>query len=301
VTRVVVLGGTGFVGRHLWDHFAATPGIRPVFIAHRRRPDWAGPVFVDCPLDDVAALRGHFAAADAVVTLLRPDGSGDRLRDMQRIIGILAKIPPRRVIHASSIAVHEGSGASVVTEDTPPEPATDYAREHVAIEESLAAVEDSIVLRLGAVFGDGGVNLVKFAEEARTGSLARLAARRCGYGERRMHLVSVETVVAGIAHLAVAAPDGPGLLLVTDDDDPRNAFGFVQDTLLEAFGRPRLAALPSLPPAVLEAVLLRVGRAGGPVRRRYATLFPEALSAVRVDFGNALSRYARLLAGSSGR
>jgi nucleoside-diphosphate-sugar epimerase len=301
VTRVVVLGGTGFVGRHLSDRFAATAGIQPLFIAHRRRPDWAGPAFVDCPLEDVAALRDHLTGADVVVNLLRPDGSGDRLRDIQRIITILGQHPPSRVIHASSITVHEGVAAPVVTEDTAPAPTSDYAREHVAIERSLASVEGRIVLRLGAVFGAGGVNLVKFAEEARTGSLARLALRRCGYGERRMHLVSVETVVAAIAHLAVAAPDAPGVLLLTDDEDQRNTFGFVQDTLLEAFGRPRLAALPNLPPAVLEAVLRRMGRRDGAVRQRYVTRFPDVLSDVRVDFGAALSRYAHLLAGSSGR
>jgi nucleoside-diphosphate-sugar epimerase len=299
--RVVVLGGTGFVGRHLSDRFAAMSGIQPLFIAHRRRPNWAGPAFIDCGLDDITALRGHLAGADTVINLLRPDGSGDRYREVQRIIGFLPQTPPCRVIHASSITVHEGVAALVVTEDTAPEPTSDYAREHVAIERSLASVEGSIILRLGAVFGAGGENLVKFAEEARTGSLARLALRRCGYGERRMHLVSVETVVAGIAHLAVAAPDAPGLLLLTDDDDERNAFGFVQDTLLEAFGRPRLAALPNLPPAVLEAALRRMGRGDGAVRQRYVTRFPDIFNDVRVDFGAALSRYAYRLAGSSGR
>src|SRR5690606_21486101 len=112
------------------------------------------------------------------------------------------------------------------------------------------------VLRLGAVFGAGGRNVVGFAKEMRHAPGWKLALRRALYGDRRMHLVSVETVADALVRAALApAPLGSQVVLVTEDAAPDNNFAYVQDCLAEAFGRAALKSVPVLPRICLRLAL----------------------------------------------
>lgn len=303
--KVVVLGGSGFVGRRLaWD-LAACVVDPPVYVVHRTRPGWldVAPVEVRMhSLDDTGSLRRVLDDCSVLVNLLRPDGTGWYAGLLRGLLPEIAATGIRRYIHVSSIDVYGNAPGVLLDEETRPFPGSPYAQEHLTAERlALEAMPQTLVLRLGAVFGPGGRNVTSFAKEAASAPRWLLAARRMLYARRRMHLVSVETVCAVIAQLVGGLSRSmPAIMLVTDDDDERNNFAFMQDVLMTAFGRADLNGLPMLPVPALEAVLRLRSKPVELVRRRFSFERMQTLGLERPDFGNCLSTYARLLAAERG-
>lgn len=270
---IAVLGGTGMIGQALAAHWPAEeqrrlrllfrktqPRSRPAANIEHRQVD------IGSTEDLVLALNG----ATTVIDLLRPSGDGSRCAAARRLGEAVKASGVRRVIHVSSIDVYGKAGSSVVDAATPPQPDTDYAREHLAAEQLAESRSVStILLRLGAVFGPGSRNLVAMAREAASAPAWRLAARRALNGSRRFHLVSLETVVE-ILLATVDAADPPSRLVVTDDAAPENNFAYVQDLVIAACGRPSISSTPVLPRPVLRAALALRGYSPSLAYRRFS-------------------------------
>ena len=205
----------------------------------------------------------------------------------------------RRVVHASSIDVYGASRAPVVDAETPPEPTSPYAREHVDAEAlALRRPITTTVVRLGAVFGDGSRSLVALADEVATAPAWRLAARRALSGAQRLHLVSVETVTQTLMAL-LDAGNPPARLVVTDDAAPENDFAHAQDLLIAALRRPDVSRTPALPRAVLRAALAWRGQAPALAARRFAPGPLEALApSAAARFPARLRAYVDVLAAA---
>ncbi|MEF2549548.1 NAD-dependent epimerase/dehydratase family protein [Aurantimonas sp. E1-2-R+4] len=299
-----MLGGTGFVGKILAARLRDISNPPPSYIVHRSRPAWldgARVSAVEVALDDsndfAAALKGH----DVLVNLLRPDGGGwypdllNRLQVSLRTSGI------RRCVHASSIDVYAAGEAEFVDEETPTSPRSSYEAEHLAAERVLSSVfAETVVLRLGAVFGPGGRNLLNLTNEMQRAPFWKLALRRFLYGDRRMHLVSVNSVCDALVHFSLE-PGAAGLqtVLVTDDADPDNNFAFVQDRFAEAFGRRSPAGVPSLPRSALRVALRARGLSPVSASRRFSAKKAHNLGFSPHPFGEELKAYARQLAAGS--
>ncbi len=184
-------------------------------------------------------------------------------------------------MHVSSIDVYGVSRAPVVDADTPPEPTSPYAREHLDAE-VLAQRRPvaTTVARLGAMFGPGSQNLVAIADEVAVAPAWRLAARRALNGLRRLHLVSRDTVTQAL-HALVDAAEAPPRLVVTDDAAPDNNFAYAQDLLIAALRRPDVSRTPILPRVVLHAALAWRGHAPALASRRFAPGLARRAGAVR--------------------
>lgn len=303
---VAILGGSGFVGRSIMDRWSSHPRPPLRVLVHRSRPQWLhgekGEI-VPVDLRDTASLYSALEGVTCLVNLLRPDGSGWMTNAMQAILPTLAQTSVSRIVHASSIDVYGATPVAYVTEDTEPQPGTDYEREHWEIEMLVSAGEtESCIVRPGAIFGPGGSNLVAFVPEIRSAPLTKLAVRRALYGRRRMHLVSVENVADAIAHLACWHAEKPvRRVIVTDDDMPENNFAFVQETMAEIFGRPSLDWVPELPSIFLHAALLARGRSGTSPMRRFSNLrLRETGFAPLEPFPTRLRQYVRYLKNADG-
>jgi|GEM_PF-1828645 len=303
--RVVVLGGTGFVGEafaDFWANSATRPGR---YLLHRSRPAWLDASYMELTeidLNDTGQaldiLRGH----DVLVSLLRPDGTGWYRDAMERLKPIFQQSEIPRCIHASSIDVYAGVKHPLVDEDTRPQPISPYETEHLAVESVMrSSFPETIVLRLGAVFGRGGRNLVSLAQEMSRAQQWKIALRRSLYGTRRMHLVSVETVARTLVQLSLErARLGSQVVLVTDDHDPNNNFAFVQDRLAAAFGR-NLPVGPTAPRSLLR-LLLRLRRIpDGSIDRRFSNTKASELGLPFEMFAERLENYAEHLADEFGR
>lgn len=294
--RVVVLGGTGFLGRAVLGRWPAH-GPRPRYLVHRGDParvraDRAAVVPVD--LADDAALAASVADADVLLVLLRPDGSGWCREVVGRAVLAARAAGVQRCVHVSSIDVYAGSHAPVVDERTPPRPTSDYAREHRDVETVVHEVfgEQAVVVRLGAVFGPGGANLVDVVREAAGRRRSRLAWRRVVYGAQRMHLIRVEEAAQALVDLAAGPADRTsGVVVLTEDDRDGNDLAHVYDAVADAVGHP-LPDLPVAPAGVLRAVHRVRASAPEVATRRFSGERARALGlAPGAGFDLAVRRY----------
>jgi nucleoside-diphosphate-sugar epimerase len=301
--HVAVAGASGFIGKALARRWPIdSPASLRLFI-HRSRPGWIdrlGPDAVEVNFEDVTSLSQGLAGVDVVMNLLRPDGSGWFTAATRTLIEAASRAGASRYIHVSSIDVYGSAPALALDEEAPVRPQTAYEREHAASEHvalNAAGQLDVGVIRLGAVFGEGGRNVIALADEMRRASTFVLAVRRALNGRRRMHLVSVETAIDALHFLAnVDHPLGATVFLLTDDEAPENNFGWVQDALAEVFVRPRMDMIPALPSGLMRMLLRFRGRSDCDPMRRFASRRLAALGFKRtVEFTEQLRTYIKTL------
>ncbi|UMY62930.1 NAD-dependent epimerase/dehydratase family protein [Pseudomonas sp. LS.1a] len=308
MNALVVIGGSGFVGRHFLDVCDELGDTEVIYAIHRTEPDWLSSAKVRVArfdVDDPAALAAILVPGCTVINLLRPDGSGWFEPAIVNVLKACEQVSIKRYVHVSSIDVFGAAPDAVVDAGTRLEPRTPYECEHAGAEALARAVPatsfEVVVLRLGAVFGDGGLNIVSFVREVSGAPAWKLALRRVLYGPRRMHLVSVEKVAQTLAFVACVPEVRQGeVVLVTDDAAPENNFGYLQDALMQAFGRPSISYLPHLPQALL-GLLLRLRRISNanPMRRFSEQRLTEWQQPATADFKQQLQRYIALLRASA--
>lgn len=298
---ITILGGTGFVGRALIESWPVERRAQLRLIVHRSQPDWiqtSGVAVQRVDLTRRADVEEALKGSGTVINLLRPTGDGWLSETIRAIAPLFAAAGVRRLIHCSSIDVYGNIEDDCVDESTAAAPATPYEVEHIATERILQDLPLQVnILRLGAVFGPGGRNIVAIAKEVSEAPAWKLAARRALYGHRRMHLVSVETVTDVIRSLASAPSFFPmPRLIVTEDAAPENNFSFLQDALIRQFSRPSLVWVPELPKPFLDVVLRSKGKAVALATRRFSS---TGLNRLKIDpthqFASRLQRYLEFL------
>jgi UDP-glucose 4-epimerase len=162
---IAVIGGTGFIGRHLLERLAAEPPERIRVMVHAQAPPWLE------SLTAVEIVRGDLLQTRSLETLL--DGAtcvinlagqvsadvGDyqsvNLRGMVNLAQACLKHRVPRIIHASSALVY---GTILdATEDSPCRPISPYATMKLAAEEILSSLlaptSEMLSLRLSNVYG----------------------------------------------------------------------------------------------------------------------------------------------------
>jgi nucleoside-diphosphate-sugar epimerase len=309
--RVVVIGGTGFLGRHLVADLSAAGPARVVVVARRAAPDLPpGCRFRSLDVEtDPAAVAELVPAGAAVVNLVdlgRGAAGGPRHVEIAReLLAACARAGAGRLVHVSTVAVAGLGPRGLADETAPCRPADAYQRRKLEVEETLRreapAELDLVVLRPTAVFGDGGRSLVALAGSLARGRRSVNWARSCLFARRAMHLVPVETVVAAVRWaLAQPEPFAGETFLVSADDEAGNTFRPVERALMAALGVPDYRLAPrALPPPLLSLLL----RASGRLRIHPNARFSPARLRSRgfsppIPFAEALARHARRLAAA---
>jgi nucleoside-diphosphate-sugar epimerase len=188
MTRVVVLGGSGFAGSAIVRCLAGA-GFRPVSVSRRAR----GGEQVRCDATDPVALMQVLQDAGAVVNAVL--GDADTMMSATRALAACARALNLRVVHLSSMAVY-GLARGRVDEGAPLHGTGGYA-------ETLLAGTGAVILRPGIIYGPGG--------EQWTGRIFRLLrARRLGdlgeNGDGRCNFIHVRDVGAAVVAL-LGRPD----------------------------------------------------------------------------------------------
>jgi UDP-glucose 4-epimerase len=162
---IAVIGGTGFIGRHLLERLAVVTHDRFRVLVHSETPAWLG------ALTSVDAVPGDLLRPDtlaplfegtAVVINLAGQVSGDvdgyqgvNLRGMVCLAQACLTHHVRRVIHASSALVY--GNVLDATEDSPCRPISPYATMKLAAEEILTSLlagqVELLSVRLSNVYG----------------------------------------------------------------------------------------------------------------------------------------------------
>jgi len=190
--RVLVTGGTGFLGSHLIESLLDDPG-REVFALVRdpSKPRWLeGIDGVRLIAGDLERIPGLPAGLDCVFHLagltktLRPseyytvnrDGTANLLRALEGQKG------RPRFVHLSSLAaVGPSSPGRGVREDDPPHPVSPYGESKLLAEKEVLESKDRlsvVLLRAAAIYGPRDEDFLEFFRWIRRGIKPVLGARK---------------------------------------------------------------------------------------------------------------------------
>jgi nucleoside-diphosphate-sugar epimerase len=271
VTRVLVTGATGFVGRHLCAALAARGvGVRA---AVRGRPEVPVPGAAEVvEVGDIGPATAWGAALDGVDAVIHlaarvhvmSDDSADPLSEYRRVNTAgterlarqAAAAGVRRMVLASSVKVNgeeTAPGAAFGASDVPA-PADPYGVSKHEAEEALFSVAgiEGVVVRPPLVYGPGVranfLALVRAVDRGVPLPLGRISNRRS--------LVYAGNLADALA-LCAAHPAAAGRTYLVSDGEPLSTPGLVR-ALARALGRP--ARLLPVPPAALRAAGALAGR-----------------------------------------
>lgn len=299
---IVVIGGTGFIGKYLVDFLVGSDQVERVRLLSRT----GGKVksekveIIRGDVFDKPSLRDLIIEGAIVVNLAYLAGAdqGRNLDLIRNIVEVCQEKQIRKFIHVSTAVVAGRTEVSRVTEESAVRPFSEYDKTKMLVEQEVAnsaASFQSIILRPTAVFGPEGKNLIQLASNLVLSNFFKNYLKSCLYGDRTMNLVSVENVVSALGFLIFIDKDlGRQAYIVADDDASGNNYSGVERVLMRSLGVsnypiPRVV----LPRIFLRWVLTLFGKSNVDANRRYSSEKLEALGWVKAqDFEYRVKRFA---------
>jgi nucleoside-diphosphate-sugar epimerase len=276
---IAVTGATGFIGRRLIQALAARANVA-IRVLARDSGAIAGTGFrgdaIEGDMRDPAIFTRLLEEGCTWVNLAHLDlpSETDQVDAMSSLLEVCRRKRIKRLVHCSTAVVAGRSSARVVTESTDCLPGDRYEATKLSVEQVLhryAGQLEVVILRPTAVFGPGGRNLIKLADELRTRPAFVNYLKSCLEGGRRMNLVHVDNVVAALTLLIDAPARVAGeVFIVSDDEAPDNNFRDVERTLMTGLGISDYPVAPAtLPRWMLSAALRAAGRSNSNPYRVY--------------------------------
>lgn len=268
---IAITGAASFIGQHLVRHLSALQEIEMRLLIHSRQPHFPKGT------NKIHLIQGDLLKPETLSDFLRPDclvihlaylkGVPDEanLEAANNLADACVNAHVKRLVHCSTAVVAGKTCDSPVTEETRCEPVNSYEitkhRMELLFTGKARNHFDLAILRPTAVFGPGGINLLKLSDDLTTGSRMLNYLKSCLFDHRCMNLVAVNHVVNALMFLACAEEkQNCGIYIVSDDEQPLNNYRDIEKRLMKAFGV-RDYRLPRIPfPQFLLAVLLRLAR-----------------------------------------
>lgn len=262
-TVVGVIGASGFIGQHLLAALTPNTNVEVRLLQHRRHVVQADCVIFSGDVHRDGSLGDFMAGCHVLINLAHPVIDADDGRYEQAMSNIARSARTagvKRVIHLSTAMVAGTPHTSVIDENTMGSIHTLYERHKRAAEAiflaDLAGVADVGILRPTAVFGAGGLNLMKLAREIQDAPAWRRHVLRAIHGRRHMHLVSIQDVASAIVFLAFAErPLAGNAFIVSSDEHPQNNYQAVDSMLGEVLGKTAPQHSWCVPPTLLHVLL----------------------------------------------
>lgn len=223
--KVLVTGGTGFIGRHLLDHLRSREDVEtfalvrdPRRLEERRegpgfrvlRGDLSAIPPLPSGLDVVFHLAGVTKSADAKdYYTVNAEGTASLVRSL-----LTQGLRPR-LVHLSSLAAGGPSAPErPVRENDPPRPVSPYGESKLRAEEEVLKSRGALrvsVLRVAAVYGPGDEDFLAYFRYIGKGFLP-LVGRRPRY----LSLCHVRDVIAAMDLCARSGAAADGVFNIAD-------------------------------------------------------------------------------------
>lgn len=199
LSRVVVLGAGGFIGRRVVAALASHNSLKPVAVSRQAtRLRWAAGVeALDIDAADATALGAAITAADAVVNCVAAQPATIVSVAVNLFSAAGARSPRPRIVNISSLAAY-GSATGLVDESSALRGDLDEYSAAKARTDLLATQHDFVVtLRPGIVYGPGSAwwsdRIARLLIAGRLGDLGSRGAGIC-------NLVYVDDVAAAVVN-----------------------------------------------------------------------------------------------------
>lgn len=196
--KVLILGGSGYIGQHLLVRLAATPGISAVSASRGRSTVPAGISTVQLDTRDEAALTQAMQGMDCVVNCVA--GDADSIASGATALVRAARAAGcDRIIHLSTMSVY-GRQEGTLDESAPFDPGLGWYAEakciaEMKIQDFVAQGGNAVVLRPGCVYSpDSHLWVGRIGRLLRSGRLGDLGV----HGDGWSNLVHVEDVCTAI-------------------------------------------------------------------------------------------------------
>ncbi|HEY3175071.1 MAG TPA: NAD(P)-dependent oxidoreductase [Candidatus Polarisedimenticolia bacterium] len=258
--RVLVTGGTGFIGSHFTRRLLEG-GHKVNLVVHRTRPEQPeGPSVkhVSCDLEDPTLFRNAGFKCDMAVNmagLLRKPGIRDEsywkvhYESTKHILEEAAKFKMKHVLLMSTTGVYGATGRTPRTEEGPCQPGDIYERtklegERYAMEQCPQDGVELTIARPGLVYGPGDLHLLRLFRGIKGGWF-----RIVGDGSNLIHPIYIDDLTEALMRcLPAGGPARP----VETRPQPRVfnlagerpvAFGEFCEVIARAVGRKRLPSM----------------------------------------------------------
>lgn len=268
---IAITGANGFIGTHLLDLLSDRDDIQIKILIHknsnfvisnrRNISTFRGDLL------DPETLNGFFDRGCVVVNLVYLSGRTrqENLEAMTNLAEACAKAKIFRLLHCSTAVIAGRVSTNVVTENTACNPINEYEitkleLEKLVLEKSRDKFE-TVILRPTAVFGPGGKNLLKLANDLRKGNRMINYLRSSLYNTRRMNLVYVSNVVSAIEFLIRTKNKIDNeVFIISDDEYSGNNYRYIENYLIKNLGYGNYL-IPTIPiPAFVLKILLKLSR-----------------------------------------
>lgn len=278
---IAVAGASGFIGKQLLDCLSDFPDIAVRVLLHIdhdvRRLNYPNIVSVEGDLMRPETLHSLLEPDCTVVNLvyLSSRSQSENLLAISNLADACARAKVKRLVHCSTAVVAGRAPGDQITEETPCDPRNGYERTKYEIEKFLLEKShgrfELAILRPTAVFGPGGKNLLKLANDLRFGNKFTNYLKACLYGNRRMNLVCVDNVVSALIFLIEKEVRINGeIFIASDDESAINNYRDVEKYLQKKFGY-KDYTIPPIPLGtfLLSTLLKLLGRSNTNPQRVY--------------------------------
>jgi nucleoside-diphosphate-sugar epimerase len=290
MTRVLITGGTGFIGSRLALR-CLDAGERVRVLGQRNNPPeraragalaGTGVDLIDASVTDAQALRlacagmnvvYHLAAAQHEANVPDSHFHEVNVAGTRSVFEAAVEAGVSRVVHGSSIGVFADRPGGPVTEVSPLEPEHVYGVTKLAGERVAEGFRDRIslaVIRISETYGPEDRRLLKLFRAIADGRAVRIGSCR-----NLHHPIFVDDLVEALRHAAASEPAPPEPVVVAGPE-PLSTDEMI-DGIARALGRPpprlRIPLAPLLwTAALLEATLRPIG-VQPPLHRRRMNFF----------------------------